>query len=150
MAKLVRDIMKIGVPTCALDTPLPQVAQIMARENADAIIVMDESGAAGVISQSDLVRVYARNFALLTAQEIMTEKIISIPPDAAAAAAAQAMQDDQVHQVFVMHDHPGPARPSAVVTMRAIVRDMAGLEPERLQVPKQVAGKSAAKKPSRK
>lgn len=131
MAKLVRDIMKIGVPTCTLDMPLPQVAQILARENADAIIVMDESGAAGVISQTDLARVYARNYALLTAQEIMTEKIISIAPDAAAAAAAQMMQDDQVHQVFVMHDHPGPSRPSAVVTMRAIVRDMAGLEPER-------------------
>ncbi len=131
MAKLVRDIMKIGVPTCALGTPLPQVAQSMARENADAIIVMDESGAAGVISQSDLVRVYARNFALLTAQEIMTEKIISIPPDAAAAAAAQTMQDERVHQVFVMHDHPGPSRPSAVVTQRAIVRDMAGLEREK-------------------
>ena len=141
MAKLVRDIMKIGVPTCALDTPLPQVAQIMARENADAIIVMDESGAVGVISQSDLTGVYARNYALLTAQEIMTEKIISIAPDAAAAAATQMMQDDQVHQVFVMHDHPGPSRPSAVVTMRAIVRNMAGLEPEKPPAMKQLKKK---------
>ncbi len=150
MTKLVRDIMKIGVPTCTVETPLPQVAKIMARENADAIIVMDESGAVGVISQSDLTGVYARNYALLTAQEIMTDKIVSIPPDAAATAAAQTMQDEKVHQVFVMHDHPGPSRPSAVVTMRAVVRDIAGLEPERLKVPKQVAGKSAAKKSSRK
>jgi len=150
MTRLVRDIMKIGVPTCTVETPLPQVAKIMARENADAVIVMDESGAVGVISQSDLTGVYARNYALLTAQEIMTDKIVSIPPDAAATAAAQTMQDEKVHQVFVMHDHPGPSRPSAVVTMRAVVRDMAGLEPERLEVPKQVAGKSAAKKSSRK
>jgi len=150
MTRLVRDIMKIGVPTCTVETPLPQVAKIMARENADAVIVMDESGAVGVISQSDLTGVYARNYALLTAQEIMTDKIVSKPPDAAATAAAQTMQDEKVHQVFVMHDHPGPSRPSAVVTMRAVVRDMAGLEPERLEVPKQVAGKSAAKKSSRK
>jgi CBS domain-containing protein len=150
MTKLVRDIMKIGVPTCTVETLLPQVAKIMARENADAIIVMDESGAVGVISQSDLTGVYARNYALLTAQEIMTDKIVSIPPDAAATAAAQTMQDDKVHQVFVMHDHPGPSRPSAVVTIRAVVRDMAGLESERLEVFKRVAGKSAAKKLSRK
>ena len=131
MTKLVRDIMKIGVPTCHVETPLPEVAKVMARENASAIIVMDESGAVGVVSQTDLARVYARNYALLTAQEIMTEKLVSIPPDAAASAAVQLMQDEKVHQVFVMHDHPGPSRPSAVVTMRAVVRDMAGLEPEK-------------------
>lgn len=150
MVKLVRDIMKIGVPTCKVETPLPEVAKIMARENAAAIIVMDESGAVGVVSQSDLARVYARNYALLAAQEIMTDKIVSIPPDAAATAAAQMMQDEKVHQVFVMHDHPGPSRPSAVVTMHAVVRDMAGLEAERLEVPKKVAGRPAAKKLPRK
>jgi CBS domain-containing protein len=150
MAKLVRDIMKIGVPTCKVETPLPEVARIMARENADAVIVMDESGAVGVVSQTDLAGVYARNYALLTAQEIMADKIVSIPPDAAATAAAQIMQDEKVYQVFVMHDHPGPSRPSAVVTMRAVVRDMAGLETEQLKVPKKVPGKPAAKKLSRK
>ncbi len=150
MVKLVRDIMKIGVPTCKVETPLPEVAKIMARENADAIIVMDESGAVGVVSQSDLARVYARNYALLTAQQVMTDKIVSIPPDAAATAAAQMMQDEKVHQIFVMHDHPGPSRPSAVVTMHAVVRDMAGLEAERPEVPKKVVSRLVAKKPPRK
>lgn len=150
MTKLVRDIMKIGVPTCSLETPLPEVAKIMARENMDAIIVMDEFGACGVVSQSDLVHAYPRNFQLLAAKDVMTDKIISIPPEAAATAASHLMQDEKVHQLFIMHEHPGPSRPSAVVTMRAIIRDMAGLEPERLEVPKQVAGKSAVKKPSRK
>ena len=129
--RLVRDIMKIGVPTCTLDAPLPQVAQIMARENADAIIVMDEFGAAGVVSQSDLVHAYPRNYELLAAKDVMTDKIIRIAPEAAVTAASNLMQDEKVHQLFVMHEHPGPSRPSAVVTMRAIVREMAGLEPEK-------------------
>jgi hypothetical protein len=34
-----------------------------------------------------------------------------------------------------MHEHPGTGKPSAVVTMRAIVREMAGLPPERLETP---------------
>ncbi len=133
MARLVRDIMKIGVPTCQRTDPLPGVAKAMAREHADAIIVMDEFGACGVVSQSDLTRVYPRNVELLTAQDVMTDKIISIPPESPITTAANVMQEEKVHQLFIMHEHPGPSRPSAVVTMQAIVREMAGLEPERPQ-----------------
>jgi CBS domain-containing protein len=133
MEKLVRDIMKIGVPTCPREAKLPEVAKIMARESADAVIVMDEFGACGVVSQSDLVRAFPRNYELLTAQEVMTEKVIGIAPESAITAAANLMQEEHVHQVFIMHEHPGPSRPSAVVTKRAIVRAMAGLEPERVQ-----------------
>ena len=131
MARLVRDLMKIGVPTCTLETPLAEVARIMVRDQADSLIVIDEFGACGVISQSDLVEAYSRNFGLLAAKDVMTEEIISISPEAPLTTAANTMQDEQVHQVFIMHDHPGPSRPSAVITMRAIVREMAGLEPEK-------------------
>ncbi len=123
--------MKIGVPTCTRETPLMQAAQLMIREKAEALIVMDEFGACGVITQTDLVRAYTRNYELLTAEQVMTEKIISIAPDVAITAAAHLMADEKIHQVFLMHEHPGPSRPSAVVTQEAIVRAMAGLAPER-------------------
>lgn len=130
MARLVRDIMKIGVATCRRESPLSEVARLMVREHADALVVMDEYGACGVISQSDLVRAYSRNYDLLAAQDVMTEKIVRITPESPVTAAANLMQEEHVHQVFVMHEHPGPSRPSAVVTQRAVVREMAGLEPE--------------------
>lgn len=136
MERLVRDIMKIGVPTCTRDMKLPEVAQIMARENADALIVMDEYGSCGVLSQSDLVRVFPRNYALISAGDVMTEKIISIDPETPITTAANMMQEEKVHQLFLMHEHPGPSRPSAVITMRAVVREMAGLKPERLELRK--------------
>jgi len=135
MAKFVRDIMKIGVPVCELDTALPAIAKLMAQENADAVVVMDEVGSCGVVSQSDLVRAYPRNYELLTAKDVMTAKVLTVPPDAAATAVAHMMMDEHVHQVFVLHEHPGAGKPSAVVTMRAIVREMAGLEAERPQPP---------------
>ena len=133
MPKLIRDIMKIGVPICNRDTRLPEVARILALENADAVIVMDEFGACGVVSQTDLVRAYSRNYELLTAEDAMTEKIIEVAPAAPITAAANLMSEDKVHQLFLMHTHPGPSRPSAVVTMRAIVREMGGLEPDKPQ-----------------
>lgn len=143
MPKLVRDLMKIGVPTCETDTRLDEVAKIMARDHADAVIVMDEYGASGVVSQTDLIKAFPRNWELLTAKEVMTERIVSISPDTAAIAAAHLMMDEKVHQLFIMHEHPGPSRPSAVITMNAIVREMAGLRPERPELP---AGKTVVQK----
>jgi CBS domain-containing protein len=134
MTKLIRDIMKIGVPVCNRGMRLPEVARIMATENADAIIVMDEFGACGVITQTDLVRAFPRNYELLQAEQVMTEKIIEVAPESPIVAAANLMNEDKVHQIFLMHTHPGTSRPSAVITMRAIVREMAGMEPERVKL----------------
>jgi CBS domain-containing protein len=133
MTRLVRDLMKIGVATCEADTPLPEVAQIMARDNVDALVVMDEFGACGVLSQSDLVRAYPRNYELITAKDVMTDRIVGISPDVAVTAAAHLLSDEHIHQVYVMHEHPGPSRPSAVLSLRALVREMAGLEPEKVE-----------------
>lgn len=135
MSKLARDIMKIGVPVCAPDSKLEEVAKIMLRDGADAVVVLDEDGAVGVVSQSDLVRAFTRNWQLLAAKDVMTEKILSVEPEAQLTAVANLMQDEKVHQIFIMHEHPATGKPSAVVTMRAIVREMAGLPPERLETP---------------
>lgn len=135
MSKLVRDLMKIGVPTCEPETPLGEIAKTMAREEADAVIVMDAYGACGVVSQTDLVKAFTRNWQALAAKDVMTERIITISPDTAALAAAHLMIDEKVHQLFIMHEHPGPSRPSAVITMRALVREMAGLPPEKVAQP---------------
>ncbi len=97
MDRLVRDIMKIGVPTCKREDPLTAVARIMARDKADAIIVMDEFGACGVVSQSDLVSAFSRNYALLCAQDVMRDQIRAIEPDAPITAAANLMQEEHVH-----------------------------------------------------
>jgi len=136
MLKLARDIMKIGVPVCTPNTKLDEIAKMMIRDGADAVIVMDEEeGAVGVVSQSDLVRAFTRNWQLLSAKDVMTEKILSVAPDSPLTAVANMMQDEKVHQVFIMHEHPETGKPSAVVTMRAIVREMAGLPAERPETP---------------
>lgn len=135
MSKLVRDLMKIGVPTCTLDTSLGEIAKLMMREEADAVIVMDDYGACGVVSQTDLVKAFTRNWQVLTAKDVMTERVLTISPDTAALAAAHLMIDEKVHQLFIMHEHPGSSRPSAVITMRALVREMAGLPPEKAVPP---------------
>lgn len=142
MKKLARDVMKIGVPVCEPGTSLNEIAKIMVRDGADAVIVMDdEDGAVGVVSQSDLVRAFTRNWQLLCAENVMTEKILSVEPDAQLTAVANLMQDEKVHQIFIMHEHPGTGKPSAVITMRAIVREMAGLPAERPETPLQKARK---------
>lgn len=136
MTKLVRDYMKIGVPTCTRETTLDEVARLMTRDCCDAIIVMDEFGACGVVSQTNLVRAFSQNFELMTAEDVMNEQIVGIDPEAALTAAANMMEYENVHQLFIMHEHPGPARPSAVITMHHLLRAMAGLPPEKMEMPK--------------
>lgn len=136
MTQLVRDYMKIGVPTCTRETTLDEVARIMARDCCDAIIVTDEFGACGVVSQTNLVRAFSRNYELMTAEDVMHEQIVGISPESTLIAAANMMEYEGVHQLFIMHEHPGPSRPSAVLTMRHLVRAMAGLPPEKIETPK--------------
>lgn len=126
MSKLVRDIMQIGVPICGRETPLAEIARILVRDRADALIVMDEFGACGVVSQTDLVKAYARADDLAVAEDIMTEQIVEVAPDVPLAAAGNVMIEAHVHQLFLMHGSPGPSRPSAVLTEQALVRELAG------------------------
>ncbi len=59
--RLVRDLMTVGVPTCAPDTPITAVARLLLDDDFEAVIVLDAEGhAAGMISQDELVRAYTR------------------------------------------------------------------------------------------
>jgi CBS domain-containing protein len=87
---LVRDLMTVGVPTCSLTTPMIEIARLLLDRDLEAVIVLDEQGhAVGVVSRDDLVRAYARfHRDILTAEQIMTENVIEVPPDIPLAAAA--------------------------------------------------------------
>ncbi len=54
---LVRDLMTVGVKTCAPTTPIVDLARFMLEQDLEAIVVLDHEGhAVGVVSRDDLVR----------------------------------------------------------------------------------------------
>ena len=57
---LVRDLMSVGVLTCARDTPLTTLTRTLLEKGQEAAVVLDEQGnAAGVVDRAMLVEVHA-------------------------------------------------------------------------------------------
>ena len=133
--QLVRDLMTVGVTTCAPETPITAVARLLLDDDLEAVIVLDQEGhAAGMISQDELVRAYARGETRgLTAAQIMREDVPEIPPDIPLTAAAHIMQDRRVRAFFLMHHSDGINYPAAVITYRHLLRHLAAEQQDDLK-----------------
>jgi len=130
---LVRDVMRIGVPTCRPEDPVAQVAALMIDQAASALVVLDEDGdARGWINEACLARAYLRvansseDAPVLTAANIMDERILDCPSDIPLAAAAQIMADHGADHVFFLHHAGGRAWPASVLSWRDLLRALAG------------------------
>lgn len=131
---LVRDLMTVGVKTCAPDTPIADIAQLLLDENIEGLAVLDEQGhAVGTVSHDELIQVFAQeNWQSLTAQDVMRPGMPQIPPNIPIAAAAQLMQDMGVRIVFLTHHAGGIEYPAGVLTYRHLLRYIAAKDDDDL------------------
>jgi predicted transcriptional regulator len=123
---LVRDLMSVGVATCAPDTPITDVARLVLDKMLEAVVVLDPEGhAIGVVGQNELVRAYSQdNHQHLTAEDIMRDSVPQIPPDIPLITAAQIMRDQGVRVVFLMHHAGGITYPAAMLTYTHLLRHL--------------------------
>lgn len=130
-AKLVRELMQIGVATCRVDLPLVQAVQILLRDQLESLVVLDERGhAVGVFGRREAVIAYGRlgavvqDSASLTVAEFLRPEIPEIPPDIPAAVAAQIMLDQGGRALFLLHHDLGMSWPAAVLRLEDVLRDL--------------------------
>ena len=133
---LVRDVMRIGVPTCRWDEPISKVAALMIDQGATAVVVLDEDGdTRGWINEARLAMLYPRLAqsgtadpadSVHTANDIMDERTPECPSDAPLAVAVQLMADHGVDHLFFLHRAGGRAWPASVLSYRDVVRALAG------------------------
>jgi len=140
---LVRDVIRIGVPTCKETDALDKVASLMLDQAATALIVLDEEAdTRGWINEARLAQAYVRvtqtlevsetsRVFSLSAADIMDEDVPECPSDIPLTAAAQIMADMGVEHLFFLHHAGGQAWPASVLSLRDLVRALAG--PEYLQ-----------------
>jgi predicted transcriptional regulator len=134
-ARLVRDLMKVGVPTCTPETPVPALARLLLDMNTEAVVVMSaqDGHAIGMVSQRELVAAYSREGWLsLTADDIMCEGVPQVPPDIPLATAAQMMLDSGVRVLFQMHHAGGIEYPAAMLMFNHVLRHLAAQNDEEL------------------
>jgi len=128
-AQLVRDLMSVGVPTCPADTPITDLAKKMLEKDWESVVVLEsEQGhAVGVVSQKELAQAYAKgDYADLAAEDIMGERLPTVPPDIPIKAAAQIMIDEGVRAVYITHHAGGIKYPAAWLTLKHLLRHMTG------------------------
>ncbi len=124
--KLVRDVMSFGVPACAADTSLADVALLLAQEaRRDILVVMGEKCVEGVVSQSDMARAFLGDFRSMTAKDRMSPEMYSVPPDISLERAVEEMLEKGVHQLLVMPEMDDCVAPVGVLSKRHLVELMA-------------------------
>lgn len=135
MTKLVRDLMSVGVPTCALDDPVVDLARWFLEKDVEGAVVLDDNGhGAGAVTQDELVKAYARgDYEQLTAQDVMRPEVPTVPPDIPLTAAAQIMQDLGVRVVYMTHHAGGIEYPAAYLTYKHLLRHLAARDEEELK-----------------
>lgn len=125
--KLVKHIMHNGVIGCKADTPLSEVVRILSDTDIHALVVTGDSGeVAGIISHMDVIRHHEQDLTKLTAQEVMTSKVISVTPEAKVIDAIDVMVKNRIHRLVVSEEEDGKLLPVGVLSTTDIVREMRG------------------------
>jgi predicted transcriptional regulator len=133
---LVRDVMRIGVPTCKVDEPIISLAQQMVEQGWSAIVVMDDDGdARGWINDHMLAVAYTAGdrAAEMTAADVMDEDVPEAMADIPLSATVQIMADMGVDHLFFMHRAGGKTWPASVLNLRDVVKALAGPEYIKMQ-----------------
>ena len=127
-AKKIKDIMHKGVITCAPDVPVQEVVRVVADTDVHAIIVVHppESVVAGIISHTDLLRLYGKDLLEYKASDIMTTDVIDIGAERPVAEAAALMLEKGIHRLLITEDTSAGKKPIGVVSTTDIIRDMRG------------------------
>jgi CBS domain-containing protein len=99
----------------------------MLDNDVSALVVIDERlNACGVISKTDLIGYYGKDLSLITAEDIMSPKILTVSPDTLVHEAVQLMLERRVHQLVIVTKGGAHRRPVAIFTTGDAVALMAG------------------------
>ncbi len=123
----VRDAMHAGVITCTPDTPLEEVARLMAVHRVHAIVVGEDTAPWGVVSDLDLVSMLASGDETLTAAGAAATDALPITPGDTLEHAAQLIREHAVAHLIVVD--PESERPVGVVSTLDIAAVFAGIRP---------------------
>ena len=106
MAKLARDVMTPDPACCSAETPLDQVAKMMADNDCGEIPIVDSSAhPIGVITDRDIVcRTLAqgRNPMELTARDCMTQPAVAVALEASLEDCCATLEEHRIRRVPIV------------------------------------------------
>lgn len=108
MGTNVRDVMTARPRCVAPDTPLSQVAELMATEDVGAIPILDGEQLAGMVTDRDIVvRAIAKGKDPrgMPAREVSSRELVTVGPDHDLSDALQLMAQHQVRRLPVVDEN---------------------------------------------
>jgi CBS domain-containing protein len=126
----IADVMQPGVLSCPSDTPLREVARIMAMHRIHCVVVAElrsSDGAWSVLSDLDLARAVESATEDTTAGEIAATDPVSLPPTATLDEAARMMAEHETAHIVIV-DRPS-GDPLGVVSTLDVALALAELVP---------------------
>ena len=124
----VRDVMRMGVVSCAPQTTLRDAAKLMTQKNVRALVVMEtDCGLTGIVSTGDLVNAIldqsdSPEKLAATVKDVMTPSVLTVTPDEPIAMAAKLMIGRHVHRLVVVDNKDENCKPIGILSMSDIVR----------------------------
>ncbi len=129
----VRDAMHEGVVSCDSSTSVRDAAHMMNLQRLRSLVVMDfDCALGGIISETDIVAAKmlnegARSWDQLTVGEIMTNRVLTVPPDMPLTDAARMIVDHRIHRVVVA-EPDDICNPIGILSLGDIMRYVEGKE----------------------
>jgi len=131
---LITDVMRPGVLSCMPETPVREVARIMAVHRIHCVVVgglrsdrLSERTVWGVVSDLDLARAVESASEDTTAGEIAATEAITLPRTATLDEAARLMGQHETAHVVIVDEDSGD--PLGVVSTLDVALALAGLIP---------------------
>ena len=125
--KTVADLMHKGIIACKPDTPMTEVVRIVSDTDVHAIVVMDEEEhAIGMISHTDIIRLYGTDLSQHQAREVMSSTVYDIESDQPARLAADRMLEYGIHRLLVIEVEGTDRVPVGIISTTDLVKEMRG------------------------
>ncbi len=108
--------------TARPETTISEVARRMARFHVGIVVIMDDDdGIAGVLSERDIVSVFGSSEIELedvVASDLMTKSVVSVSPDESIVDAVLAMNTNGIRHLVATEE----GRPVGVLSIRDVLR----------------------------
>jgi CBS domain-containing protein len=116
-----------GVVSCDSSTTVREAAHMMNENRLRSLVVVDfDCALGGIISETDIVAAKMLNeggksWEHLTVGEIMTNRVLTVPPDMSLTEAARVIVDHRIHRVVVT-DPDDICNPIGILSLGDIMR----------------------------
>jgi CBS domain-containing protein len=102
----IRDVMTPNPRTVSPDDSIESAARIMRDEDTGAVPVVQDGRPVGMLTDRDIViRAVAEGGSARSVREVVTERLISVSPDASTREATDLMSEHQIRRLPVVENN---------------------------------------------